>query len=109
MSGHVIIKDSQNPAKPSRQINVILRNAESSQNAVSEPDTQKQGKDQTHRKKFSEILKELDPMIGLENVKELVYEIYALLHVSQLRSDAGLQGNSHVYHMIFKGNPGTGK
>ncbi len=48
-------------------------------------------------------------MIGLDNVKELVYEIYAMLQISQYRADAGLSSKSHVYHMIFKGNPGTGK
>lgn len=48
-------------------------------------------------------------MVGLDNVKELVYEIYALLQIAQYRGDAGLHSQSHVYHMIFKGNPGTGK
>lgn len=48
-------------------------------------------------------------MVGLENIKELVYEIYALLQVAHFRSEAGLQAQAHVYHMIFKGNPGTGK
>lgn len=48
-------------------------------------------------------------MIGLDNVKELVYEIYALLQIMQYRGEANLQAQAHVYHMIFKGNPGTGK
>lgn len=26
-----------------------------------------------------------------------------------MREEVGLQSNKHVYHMIFKGNPGTGK
>ncbi|MCR8641602.1 AAA family ATPase [Paenibacillus sp. N1-5-1-14] len=58
---------------------------------------------------FTEVMQELDRMIGLENVKELVYEIYALLQVGQYRSTAGLHSSAQVYHMIFKGNPGTGK
>jgi len=48
-------------------------------------------------------------MVGMDNVKSLIYEIYALLHVASLRADAGLAQGSHVYHMIFRGNPGTGK
>lgn len=48
-------------------------------------------------------------MVGMENVKALIYEIYALLHVSGLRAAAGLSVGSQVYHMIFRGNPGTGK
>lgn len=51
----------------------------------------------------------MDRLVGLENVKELVYEIYAMLQVTQMRDEAGLKTLSHVYHMIFKGNPGTGK
>ena len=58
---------------------------------------------------YSEIMSELNRLIGLDNIKELVYEIYALLQISRYRSEVGLQSNSHVYHMIFKGNPGTGK
>jgi ATPases of the AAA+ class len=58
---------------------------------------------------FSEIQKELEPMVGMDNVKALIYEVYALLYITRMRSEAGLSGGSHVYHMIFKGNPGTGK
>ena len=58
---------------------------------------------------YAELMKELNQLVGLDNIKELVYEIYAMLQVSQYRSEAGLLSNPHVYHMIFKGNPGTGK
>ncbi|MDO3680047.1 AAA family ATPase [Paenibacillus ehimensis] len=58
---------------------------------------------------FSDIYKELDKMIGLDEIKELVFQIYAILQIKQFRSQEGLQVSSNVYHMIFKGNPGTGK
>lgn len=58
---------------------------------------------------FADIQKELEPMVGMDNVKALIYEVYALLYITRMRSEAGLSGGSHVYHMIFKGNPGTGK
>ncbi|GLX68137.1 stage V sporulation protein K [Paenibacillus glycanilyticus] len=58
---------------------------------------------------FAEIQKELEPMVGMDSVKALIYEVYALLYITRMRSEAGLTGGSHVYHMIFKGNPGTGK
>lgn len=58
---------------------------------------------------FSDIFKELNSMIGLEEVKELVFQIYAILQIQQFRSQEGLQVGSQVYHMVFKGNPGTGK
>lgn len=58
---------------------------------------------------FTEIYKELDNMLGLEEVKELVFQIYAMLQIKKQRVKEGLQIDSHVYHMLFKGNPGTGK
>ncbi|CAM4208580.1 AAA family ATPase [Paenibacillus tarimensis] len=103
--------------RPSRQINVVLRSMEQTAPAaaplpasdIQESAGNSSAKASAGSPLFAEIQKDLDPMVGMENVKTLVYEIYALLHVSQLRSDAGLAGGSHVYHMIFKGNPGTGK
>jgi stage V sporulation protein K len=107
MSGRVITREQKNSAVPSRQINIVLRNTDTQ--PMPESDTQIVGKRTPQEGPLSDIFKELNQMVGLDNVKELVHEIYALLQVSQFRTDAGLLSNSHVYHMIFKGNPGTGK
>lgn len=90
----------------SRQINIVLRQTGQAQ-SLAEADLSKIRK--TPNRQFSAVLKDLERMIGLENVKELVYEIYALLHIKRYRADAGLHYDAHVYHMVFKGNPGTGK
>lgn len=94
--------------KASRQIHVVLHNPEVKP-VTAPPEAQFNGKPLPQNAHFAEILKELDQMIGLDEVKELIYEIYALLQIGQFRAEAGLQSNHHVYHMIFKGNPGTGK
>lgn len=47
--------------------------------------------------------------IGLESIKNIVKEIYALKMMNDKRSDMALTINKQVLHMIFKGNPGTGK
>ncbi len=106
MSGRVMPKNQRSNPIPSRQISIVLRNTESQ---MAEADHQTSPKRTPQEGPLSEIFKELNQMVGLENVKELVHEIYALLQVSQYRTEAGLLSNSHVYHMIFKGNPGTGK
>ncbi len=62
-----------------------------------------------HLESIKDIFQELDGMIGLDKVKDLIYEIYALLQVEKIRQDTGLKVGTHVYHMLFKGNPGTGK
>nr|WP_260866246.1 AAA family ATPase [Paenibacillus xylanexedens] len=57
----------------------------------------------------ADIFQDLGEMIGLEKVKDLIYEIYALIQVNKLRNEEGLKNSKQVYHMVFKGNPGTGK
>ncbi|MBN6188787.1 AAA family ATPase [Aneurinibacillus sp. BA2021] len=57
----------------------------------------------------SGALKELESLIGLDEVKKLVYEVYAFLTIRKLREEQGLFNAPHMFHMVFRGNPGTGK
>ncbi len=57
----------------------------------------------------NEVLKELDHLIGLKKIKNLVKEYLAFVKVQNLRKDFNLKNQSQSLHMIFKGNPGTGK
>ncbi len=57
----------------------------------------------------SSVSKELNELIGLRKVKELIYEFEAFLWVQQRRRESGLKAEPQVLHMVFKGNPGTGK
>ncbi len=59
--------------------------------------------------RIEEILKELDNLIGLHEVKKLVREIYAFIEIQKRREKESLITEPLVLHMIFKGNPGTGK
>jgi stage V sporulation protein K len=54
-------------------------------------------------------LGELDSMIGLGQVKDLVRELRAFVEIQRRRLRAGLAAEPIVLHMIFRGNPGTGK
>lgn len=113
MNGHVISGSGNGTTRPSRQINVVLKTNESygysgSAHAL-EAEPLPSVKPLPNENHYADIQKELEPMIGMDNVKAFVYEIYALLYVSRMRMEAGLYGGSQVYHMIFKGNPGTGK
>lgn len=54
-------------------------------------------------------LEELRSLVGLERVKDLVYEVYAFAEIQKKREKAGLLSGKVVLHMMFKGNPGTGK
>ena len=52
---------------------------------------------------------ELDSLIGLENVKEEVKTLANLVRVQQARKEEGLKNSALSYHLVFTGNPGTGK
>ena len=56
-----------------------------------------------------EIKKELSDLVGLAPVKEYVFGLADNIQVQQRRAAAGLKTASLSMHMIFTGNPGTGK
>lgn len=58
---------------------------------------------------ITELLAELDALIGLDNVKAEVRRLSSLLQVQQLRSERGLPTIETSHHLVFSGNPGTGK
>ncbi|WP_240375394.1 AAA family ATPase [Bacillus piscicola] len=53
--------------------------------------------------------KSLNALIGVNKVKEFVKEMYALVYVNQCREKLQLEATQHNLHMMFIGNPGTGK
>jgi stage V sporulation protein K len=105
MSGSGTMTEPSRKERPARQISVVLRNSE----AGGEAEGAGLAKTVKRQGPFQEMMKEFDRMVGLESVKELLFEIYAMFAVKQLRSEVGLATTAQVYHMLFKGNPGTGK
>ncbi len=56
-----------------------------------------------------ELQAELDSLIGLETVKEQVHALVAFLQVQAERQRHGLPEVATSQHLVFLGNPGTGK
>jgi hypothetical protein len=56
-----------------------------------------------------ELLAELDALVGLDEVKREVRLVTDLLRVERLRSERGLPVAVQSRHLVFTGNPGTGK
>ena len=52
---------------------------------------------------------ELDKLIGLTNVKKEVSVMEHLIKMNQMREKQGLPTSNVSKHMVFTGNPGTGK
>ena len=59
--------------------------------------------------KIAEILVELESLIGLMTVKSLIRDLQAYVEIQKRRTQEKLVAEPLVLHMIFRGNPGTGK
>ncbi len=55
------------------------------------------------------IEEEMDSLVGLKAMKQTMREIYASVHMYRKREEYGLKTQKQALHMMFKGNPGTGK
>ena len=58
---------------------------------------------------FVHIEQEFSSFIGHERLKKIIKEIYATKIINEKRSAHGLLCQKQVLHMLFSGNPGTGK
>ena len=68
----------------------------------------KQVPDYEQNKSIDEIFEELDSLVGLEKVKKMLRELVDLISLKEKSKDI-LNIKSINLHMVFLGNPGTGK
>jgi ATPases of the AAA+ class len=60
-------------------------------------------------KNLEELFAELDALVGLDAVKSEVRRQTQVLRIQTLRGTAGLRNPELTRHLVFVGNPGTGK
>jgi SpoVK/Ycf46/Vps4 family AAA+-type ATPase len=76
--------------------------------AQSQPEsTSIEPEDQTAR--VDKALAELNELVGIDSVKKEIQGLVNFLKVQAARQAAGLPENQISLHMVFEGNPGTGK
>ena len=56
-----------------------------------------------------EAIAKLESLIGLDGIKKQILDHTALVKLNGLRASQGIYNNMPPMHMIFTGNPGTGK
>lgn len=61
------------------------------------------------KRSIDEVLEELNSLVGLEGVKQEVNGLVNLLRIQKLREEKGMKQPNVSKHLVFSGNPGTGK
>ncbi len=54
-------------------------------------------------------MEDLEKLVGLSTIKHDVWELTAFVKMQKLRSESGLKSVPVSLHLVFTGNPGTGK
>ena len=70
---------------------------------------EKGAEDSAPQESLEELMAKLDALTGLEKVKDNVRSLINLVKVRKLREENGLPNTEMSLHLVFMGNPGTGK
>ena len=100
-------KEQDRPLRPSDEI--LAGNdgtAASTGNGKTTSDAKPQ---EVPKEKLEDLLAELNGYIGLDTVKEEIDTLVHWIQMQQLRKEHDLPTSDLSLHMVFSGNPGTGK
>ncbi|MGE7840012.1 AAA family ATPase [Lysinibacillus sp. NPDC093712] len=60
-------------------------------------------------REINKLQAQLDGLVGLPNAKKELHNLINFIKIQSLRVDHGLTSFPITYHLVFSGNPGTGK
>lgn len=70
---------------------------------------QKEIAEKNKEERLNQLLEELNQLIGLESVKSEIKSLINVIKVRKMRENFNMPELEMTYHMVFTGNPGTGK
>ena len=70
---------------------------------------QKQNPPKEEEESLDDLLEELNKLVGLEAVKKEVNSLVNLIQIRKIREERGMKQPPMSLHLVFSGNPGTGK
>ncbi len=99
------------PLEPVININLKINGEMLTENKVSEkpPVSVKKEKCADEGETLESVLAELDSLVGLQKVKADVHGLMNFIKICRLRTQRGMKVPTVSYHLVFTGNPGTGK
>lgn len=95
--------------KNNNQINIVLNHRKKISVPSPERKATLSNETVTKHEMLQRIEEEMETLVGMEEIKKIIKEIYAWIYVNKKRQEMGLKSEKQVLHMLFKGNPGTGK
>lgn len=86
-----------------------VRQQTKTQQAQTQQQTETQQAQAGEKKPETDPMEDLNELIGLTGIKHDVRELYDFTKIQKLRKDAGMKTVPVSMHLVFTGNPGTGK
>lgn len=86
-----------------------VRQQAETQQAQTQQQTETQQAPAGEKKPETDPMEDLNELIGLTGIKHDVRELYDFTKIQKLRKDAGMKTVPVSMHLVFTGNPGTGK
>ena len=110
-NGVIKSKDAVDPKRfiTSAEPSFIEKHAQNGDAAVPAAAAEPQPAEEAEKPDFEELMAQLDALVGLEEVKKDIKDLMNLVKVRKLRAENGLPNSAMSLHMVFVGNPGTGK
>lgn len=99
---------AEKPRPPGTDLPVYASSANAGSASTPEP-AKAEAASQEPLEGINDLKAELDSYIGLETVKKEVKNLINLVSAQTLRKAHGLPASDMSLHMVFSGNPGTGK